>query len=374
MPNGKVNVTYYCLDDYSAEDNSHIDDLRDHGVELDYSSDQVSPEELVKRVKERAPDGVLLDLVLDERQRGRSSEARRIANAYAQALRDAMTLGQIAAMPVALWSSQKKIQGFYEVDYTAHDLYDAVLDKAELSEEAKAAEIALRLRVLAEDYPVITSSRGRGRNGLIRMLGLTTRSASALFDVRIGDHFDHDKRQTHDYARYIRTQLLDQPRPLVDRELLLARLGLAAGDQDQSLPRLLHLLADSAYVGVFSRAWERWWFALVDTWWSKNISDRPLASIKAEDRVQQLNEELNLTLRQAVPIAGCTDTRFWAMCEVEMAPVAVSESFVAASSSDRPWHDPRYISMPAAMRGENSAKVAPEERRRLEILLEQRTG
>jgi hypothetical protein len=347
-------VTYICIDDVLVDRTALIEDLTEVG---DLNIKAVDPigdiDKQIGEIEESGTDGVLLDYVL--RVKGEAKRPDRFSNSLAQQLRDNATLGIGRDKPVVLWSSAKNFRDYYEHESTARDLYDLRIDKTTVPD--KAQEIAKKLTALVSGYHEIAKYKDQNRDGLILMLGVSVEEAADILDPRVGDPFVLKKtRPEHEYARYIIHDLLSQPNPLVDEELLLARLGVDSGrSKERDLAAIFEELASCTYRGAFHDGWQRWWWQRVWDWWTKKCGTRSLQEMPSDRRVALLNEKGGLALIAAEPIEKTYSTAYWSVCEVYRRPLDPTDGFQASNSSVQPWHDARYLSGKAALAFEGLA-------------------
>jgi len=361
---------YYCLDDVPESRHAILQNLRSAGepreLTLTYASKRISSEDLVSVLADNPCDGVILDLLLTFRGEG---AFKSISNAYAQAIRDAVALDRISDIPIVLWSSAQKYDQYYEPEPTGHDLYDWRIEKSSLAEgPGQLQQTVTTLLSLASGYKKLSEHKRQGRAGLAAMLDVKGKAFTRL-DPRIGDRYVGKRTAPcHDYARYIRKQPLEQPRPLVDERLLGARLGIDIDSPGDGWAVVQAALSQAKYTGIFGDAWQRWWWDGVEEWWRSLDSERRvLSELPARLRVTCINDALRTSLRAAEPIEGCSDHRFWAVCEIRKKPVALSDAFESSLTSDLRWHDARYVSVPAALDAPDEA-VTPVERAKLHVL------
>lgn len=341
-------VTYICIDDSAVERKALIEDLTEAGNVKINAADPIGDiEKQVSEIEAGEIDGVLLDYVL--RVRGESKTPERVSNSLAQQLRDNATLGIGSDKPIVLWSSAANFRDYYEHESTARDLYDLRVNKTTVSEDAE--DVAQKLVALVEGYREIEKHKGRAREGLILMLGLTVDEAGDILDPRVGDPFSLEKqRPAHEYARYIIQEILNEPNPLVDEPLLLARFGVDAKNSNQEqVKALFDALAGCEYKGAFHSGWRRWWWQRAWDWWSNECGSRNLQEMPAERRVSLLNEKRGWSLVSAKPIEEGYGSAYWAMCEAYHEPLDPTDGFQASNSSVLPWHDARYLSAKAAL-------------------------
>lgn len=359
-------MRYFCLDDVAESQHSGLSALRTAGrkagLEISYSSERVSPDgELVSLLANDPPDGVLLDLLLTFHTGGASTT---VSHAHAQAIRDAVLLDKLPDVPIVLWSSAQKLDKYYQKEPTAYDLYDQRFDKAGIADRRGAEYAVRKMMSLSRGYATIGKKRDLGEDGIRQMVALTKREYVNL-DLRI---FDRYRRFTdapaHDYARFIKTQLLGHPRPIVNERLLAARMGISIDDVGSGWERVKEAVGKFRYKGVFGDGWDRWWWGPTEAWLQSLGFSRPVFDVPASERVQKINKEVGVRLEPAAPIDGCHDERYWGVCERTNRPVALSDALESAMTSELRWHDARYISKPQAMRRLNEVAVVDRQRLR----------
>ncbi len=86
-------------------------------------------EDLVVTIRQADPDGLILDLRLDEEADPEGHRARYRGTTLAQDLRTRMSEGDIRSIPIALWSIDWKLKNSFLRDDTVQDLFDQVYDK-----------------------------------------------------------------------------------------------------------------------------------------------------------------------------------------------------------------------------------------------------
>jgi CheY-like chemotaxis protein len=327
------------VDDVDASRNSVLARLNERGIDaVCVELDEV--ERLADKINQAKPDCILLDLVLTE-----SGQVRYRSHVLARVLRDRAIDKSSPEVPIVLYSSAPKFKSFYDTDQTSHELYDYRFDK-----EGMQSEIASAIRILeglAEAYGTLAPTK-RDRSALIAAL---RRPEGIELDPRIGDRFTNvGQYPIFELVGYTMRELIEQPYPLIDKNLLAARLGLDLGKSPDA-DALFSALPDAArYRGVCSGGFERWWWQVVESWLNI-VAEGAFRSLIAADRVAMLQKLTKVkALDPAAPIRDNYQTAYWTWCEAYHRPLDLADAFIASNSSREPWHDHRYLSLEAALR------------------------
>ena len=102
----------------------------------------------------------------------------------------------------------------------------------------------------------------------------------------------------HQVARDILRYVINRQRLLLDKDNLLAQLGVAKTGQD--VDAILDILKTDQvlYTGIFSEGWTRWWLHRLQDWGDELCSES-LGNMTASARVSCLNNKLGLKLSAA---------------------------------------------------------------------------
>jgi hypothetical protein len=400
-------VRYIFVDDAVGGEQENLQPLIDnveYGGDGEVQVDPVYPDdfgEQRKRLGREDPDGVILDLRLDEfapskeeERKGRRKQNYR-ALGLAQEIRTRATEGNVGEFPIVLWSYDDKLKRSYTKDDTGHDLFDLKCLKEDLRDIEKAGKIAERLLSLSEGYEKILDTRSRkGGPGaqFYKFLGFD--SDPGFLDPRILAYFEG--RDTpipaHEYARFILTQLLESPDhlkhpleisgPLIPEDILAARLGVDVEQSDGWSQVLNSLPEEARYDGPFSEGWERWWAIPLEEWWdSLSDSSSPLRRIEAERRVEILKQNLDIgDLVPATPTSEGYSSEFWTVCQGSSSspvkdPLDPIDGFTLAQKNKQPWQDELYISEERAIEGihfEKGYQIDPLEKNLLDEMKQKR--
>jgi len=326
------------VDDVAADRNPIYARLIERGIDAVEISLNADVEKVADDIEQIDPDCVLLDFVLTESRRVRFR-----SHVLARALRDRALDGG-RPMPVVLYSSAPKFKQFYDTDQTSHELYDYRFDKEQMQGDLDGALCILR--ELRRAYNVFIEA-GSDRAGLIKALECP---AGIVLDNRMGHRFaGSGSYPVGELVGYCVREIIEQPHPLVDEKLLAARLGVELNESSRAL--IAKLPQEAVYRGVCCRAFERWWWQVVDEFLF-GLSGEPFRAIFAPERVELLQKKLLVNgLVAASPIQEKYQTTFWSVCEGYQRPVDINDAFVASNSSTEAWHDRRYLSIDAALRG-----------------------
>lgn len=325
-------------------------------------------EQIIALDKDSSIDGLMLDLRLDQSVGDNGESADYRAGALAQQIRTLATEKKISAFPIFLWSIDAKLSKSFNKDNTSQMLFDMVILKGELPDNASLVE--KRLASVAKAYKDIAASLKKS-NSFFDLLQLPE-ADRCLMNPRIGEEFAQGPKSfpVHVYASYILNEIILMAGPLIDESLLCARLGL---DSNQSsLSGLFENLdAKCQYEGPFGDAWKRWWWPLVEKWWlSLDEHGKPMTSLPAPDRVDVLKKKLKLKgLVAAKPYANGYGQYFSTVCQALEFPLDPIDGFVIASSGMKPWQDKCYLSREAALnRSKYNVRVEldPFEKERLQ--------
>lgn len=382
-----MSKTFLLIDDEAKSDASTapyaeaIADASQGSLKVD-SYLPASIEEVLEFIAAKKPDGLLLDVAFTNALIEGHTPLPYDGIALAQQIRTLQTRGarhgasSLPEFPLVRFSKADVIREYVSGDTTSDDLFDERIDKAAIIHHA--IPVAQRLLSLAEDYPAISTYAAGEKTdeALGRLLGreeafLSRIDARTLLGLRRSD------APAHVLSRYITGPLLGRPGPLIDEQLLAVRLGVDPG-KSEDWPKLLSLLATTAYGGVFAQGYRRWWMALVLDWWSGQIDgERPPYRLGTVDRVSALLAKSGL--QNLIPIAENPDspgTKFWHLCVKSPSPMPVDPAFgfpLMPEWGQETWHDVDYLCLEEAMRDSRNPRLGPTERNRLAKLRKGKT-
>lgn len=321
--------------------------------------------EFVKKLKDY--QGLILDWRLDvisDPEREQKFTFR--AGALAQEIRNRENDEKepIVPFPIVLWSTQEKLAASFNRDHTAHDLFDGKYVKDDISENPK--KIRQELISLVSGYEIISKFVKKAKRSFSELIG----GEKNIIDIRVQERFSNDHFPVHEYARFIRRELIDRPGLLIDESRLAARLGIDK-DVSKDWNNLVDLLSGYKYTGPFHEAWPRWWvYAIEKTWWTTILEQkRPLGLLSAEERVKSIKEKTQLKkIIPAKPIMPNYHSRFHTICEHCQKPLDPVDGVILAEKEPEPWQERKYISLDVALERREGFDPHPTELERLRNL------
>ncbi|HEW97870.1 MAG: hypothetical protein DRR16_28440 [Candidatus Parabeggiatoa sp. nov. 3] len=230
-------------------------------------------------------------LALDYRLNNRSGKLGYTAGALAQQLRELATDSIALDFPIVLLSSQDDLKAFCN-NLTAHNLFDLSLTKEQLPDDTRLSQ---KMLSLVKGYKYLIKNWHKPERWS-HILGLKTAERLRIAYQAIREL---DKLQApHQVARDILRYVINRPGILLDKDNVLAELGIAKTGKD--IESLLEILQTDKvmYTGIFAEGWTRWWEHRLEEW-GKGISDEHLGNLTAKQRVSCLNSKLGLKLSPA---------------------------------------------------------------------------
>lgn len=364
---------YLCIDDETdANIAPFLESLRRGCQDLDFAHE--NPKEfdvMISFIKDESPDGLLLDLRLDDLPNSDGKKVKYKATSLAQELRTKMTEGTICPFPIVLWSVDGNYKKSYERDKTAHDIFDAVYYKGHISDYHK--KYSKELMALCDGYSYISKKISPGRV-LHKALDIDYDELCNL-DPRIGGVLLTDTKHypIHIYVQFLLKKFLKYPGPVVDEALLAARLGIdIKNSKDWGVLCSKHL-KDAEYTGAFSALESRWWMHRIDRWWNKISSgNKPLRSIPASLRAALISQKTKLKdLVAAKPIEPGYSDQFWTVCKVSSNAALAPQDGVAILTAKEEWQENEYVSLNAVFERKHTDlyKISPLETSRITRLI-----
>lgn len=326
---------------------------------------------LLKLIKDKNPDGIMLDLRLDEAANATGHRVDFRGTSVAQELRTRMTEGKIRNIPIVLWSVFRKLVKSYRHDSTSHDLFDAVYDK-EKDVTDDPERVSRELIALHTGYTEI-EQLGSREFRTADLLGIKENDV-ALLDPRFAEFLQAStKIPSHEIARSLLQTLIVPVGPLLDEGFVGARLGIDIPASSDWTKLLSKIDTASKYTGLFGEGWPRWWNIRLLSWW-ESLKGRPgkLQRTDAKQRVQFLKKHFGLSkLTPASVIDKGYAATFWTICQALGRPLDPANGLRIVSTPALPFHEPLYISIKAALERKhvaNELQIDPLELHRFERL------
>ena len=245
---------------------------------------------LAAEIVRRKPAIVALDYRLDEAPEDLGADDVYKGSALAQHLRDGAVSNPSSDFPIVLVSTEDKLEKLYTPDKTAHDLFDRVYRKDNLTSDRSS--IRAELIALANGYVE-----------LIKRIGKFDPYEVLAADREIEDlnfqelvlAFERSEAP-HLISNYVLRQVIDRPGLLFDKYDAAARLGVSPASFVTLVPMLD--AAGLTYRGLYSEGWQRWWAGRLLDWAEKLFQARP-SSLSASTRSTALSEAMGVQLETA---------------------------------------------------------------------------
>jgi len=299
-------------------------------------------------------DGIILDLKLDENQKG-ERKAFYTAPALAQQLRSKSIdkkNGFKEEFPIFLLTSKTKLIKYYTSDKVSHDLFDrCYIKEPNFGESGKLFEKEIHSFILA--YKTIKKAKN-----FYDLLGIEDSNI-----IKIVFEYTFKGSLVADKAKFIYKKIIKKSGILIDDKILAARLGIDL-QKSSDWELLKKKLRKIQYSGIYGDCFERWWMHLLNEWWKKNISSINLASLAAKERVDLLKKSLKIkNLKDAKLIPKTSSTRYWTICQSLLRPIDPDDGFRLRKSNPESWQDMEYITLESYFEG----KIKPQDIHPIEI-------
>lgn len=283
-------------------------------------------------------DGVLLDLRLDEYKDNEGKHSNFTATEFSQHIRTLVTKKELTKdLPIVLFSTDEKMRQVYSTDLSSHNLFDRYLTKKNTPENASE-----KLFSLAAGYTEISKSQ----KDIAKLIGLENLSN---IDSRIFSRFSENKEKVppHEFAQVILKDLIYVTGPLINEDILSARLGINKSNSSE-WQEVKKLFEPAKYKGVFSGGWNRWWMFEVNNLF-ETYSGTYLSHLNAPQRVEVLQKSISSPkLTAAEPIKLNTSSRYTTICKAYERPLDEMEGFrVYSSTEPKQWQEYEYTSLEA---------------------------
>ena len=365
-------INYLCIDDEPEVEILPLLkslELATRGLKFSF----INPDDFentAQLIGSKRPDGLLLDLRLDDKANCSGKKARYKAMSLAQHLRTKMTEDKSLSFPIVLWSIDGNFKKSYNRDKTAHDIFDAVYHKGNVSKDCE--QLANELVDLVKGYEFIGERLSRGKV-LYKILGLSSDDEMKSLDPRMGGKFARMHAfPIHVYAQFLLKTFLRYPGPVINELHLASRLGINVALSNDWVTLLDKKLKGAEYKGAFCKSHPRWWMHEVDKWWNKiSEGNFPLRSLSASERVDLIKKKTKLIdIVAAEPIADGYSDKFWTVCEVLKVPLSPNDG-IKIVSCDEDWQESEYVSLKGRLERIDfeSYEINPLEIQRLKRLI-----
>jgi hypothetical protein len=342
------------IDDKVEEARSFRDELvrGDPGLEIVVLGAEAGRTALL--TGEHKPAGVLMDVDL-------SSEAgvHGTGLGIAQDVRAKQKAATLVEFPIVRFAYPGPVQLNVGGDPASDDLFDDKIQKNEVGKRPQ--EVQQRLRRANSVYRALVGLKPRERDGAIsRLLGIKdVRVAEWAHAELISRLADGLSQAAHVAAgTYLRT-CLSGTGMLIDRPLLLMRLGVSQQLNAAHWDKVEDFAGDFRFGGVGAEELPRWWArGLDEIWYDIADAEEPLSMTTISDRVRLLSGHIGCELPPLTMPEGSVGDRPWRWCTLSLENdpadrVPVEPKYgvrVSARTDLPPWMDPLVASLGAASR------------------------
>jgi hypothetical protein len=313
-------------------------------------------------------DGLLLDWGLT-RQNEQGENPNFTVEALAQQIRRLSIEGLELKkdFPIVLCSAQYNFNKIYDKELSSHDLFDLVFEKDSFNDELE--KVVRELAELAKGYKELRSLIDY-TNIPVTIKKIFKADITSV-DYRVVDYLEKlikEKKPIHEISRFLLSKVICANGQLINEDILAARLGMNLLEQGkQQWEQLLIELKTTAYEGIFSSGWRKWWMSRLETWWERNFNSL-ISDSNASEKVAMLSSKFNVKLISAKRAQYSNSDLFWTVCSQTKVPIALEDGVLKAAPIDKsPWEDDEFFSMAVALEKDLS-EIHPLERERVEKL------
>ena len=288
-------------------------------------------------------DGLLLDWSLNNKNE-EGINANYNVEALAQQLRRYIIDNEKIRkdFPIVICSADYRFKEIFCKEVSGHDLFDLVFEKDDF--DLYQDRIISQLEDLAHSYKIIANQK--------TVKDIFNLKNTNQLDYRVLDYLETQINQpTHEIARFIFEKIINSNGVLIDEFLLASRLGVDIIDNSNSKDwlKLLEIIEEALYKGVFSSGWPRWWMIKINEFWELNF-EISLGNLSAEKRVQLLNEKFELNLVPAKIREKGSSNYFWVICKKTKYPLSIDDAILSTSDINKSsWEEDEYFSIESAL-------------------------
>lgn len=310
-------------------------DLIDFGFEVDVNN--ADDFETVIDQFANQYDAFIIDYRLTD-NRGRFD-----APSYAQTLRTKTKKIVHKDAPIILISNEVNFVEIFN-DFTSKDLFDFTVTKEDFRKDL--AKYAKKITAYINAYDKISSAQFN----LNKILAFDSNiKLDSKLDYRFIDMITNDRfnGNIYKYCLLVADSLLSAIGPLIGEDILSSRLGVSKDSKDWKI--LLEKMDQFKYKGILSDYYDRWWMEDILNWWSEISEGKSLRRLTSVERTNFLKIYLSLDLTPINPVEFCNSYNFWSICMETKMPIDPSEGYIIQRKDLKPWQEPEYISLKAAL-------------------------
>lgn len=304
------------------EDKTYARLLNTRG-ELTFDTQDVMPlTDQSQSIRAAKPDIVALDYRLDEVTEGIDAGHTYKGSALAQLLRDATIEEPQSDFGIVLVSNEQKLKKLFHPDKTAHDLFDAVYGKEELTRDR--ARVSAEVLALAVGYQVLRGLAAPYPPAVVLSAGADEIDQLEAQEIAVSFA---DASAPHIVSKIVLKNFIRRAGVLVDHDDARALLGLDA----VSFGRLESILNDAGcdYRGIFNGGWPRWWRSRLEGWAFRMLGVQ-LLDLTGHERAGVIHAVTGLDMQPAAsPWNDRTDEYFAFACSSCRRPTETRHSLAA---------------------------------------------
>lgn len=279
-------------------------------------------------------DGLLIDWRLGDLVKYDSE-------ALAQHIRTLVNNGTLKHdIPVLLCSANSKFQENYGRDDSSHNLFLTTYEKDVIANQAE--RVSTEMNSLAEAFKSVQ------KNDNVDVKSLLALRQEISIDLRLIEEVTAliNNRIPHNFVRFILNEVVEKPGPLIDEDILAARLGIDLKRSPDWTRLQNEYLSTFSYNGILHEGWRRWWAEGFENWWKSQISTTNPKGRAAKQRVKLLIEKTGLTgLTFAEKQKFSFGTEYWTRCVITKLPLDPLDGLrVIPPTPQLPWQEEQFVS------------------------------
>lgn len=315
------------------ETDSRKKDLENLGYKVEKFDPTPNLNDLFKVLKPDI-DAVVLDYRLTDGVNNACFDAPTIAQTLRTKHKD-----DNKGIPLILMSNEEIKVSEFDKDFTSQDLFDFVLTKENFTRNMEYFKNKL-------DSFICAYQKIKTEDNLDKILGLG--EGEINLNLRFISAFDQSGNNQFQVSSLVYDDLLCSIGLTVGEDVLSARLGISKTSEDWL--RLLILLENALYKGVFSDFKKRWWMEKINFWWKEFISETiPIKRLNAEERADLIKKQLGFNNLTAITkTKHSTSSNFWTICKYSFAPIDPFDG-VELLKDYLPWQEKKYLSIDSAL-------------------------
>ncbi|TVL16724.1 hypothetical protein AYI92_15065 [Shewanella xiamenensis] len=352
----KMLIRYLYIDDDHQNDIQPLINELEHFGEGKVQIEHIrvrTMKEIVRKFSSDKFDGLIIDQKLDAANEY-GNTADYWGTSLAQNFRTEMIGREIDSAPIILLSNEDVFVQYYDLDESAHNLFDYAVKKRNVASSSEYAckvskiiiALAIAYKHAREDVlPNIATLYSKPFE-LLEPLLKWDEAVFKYTDNRFVEYIQTKSHDIHTLISLLLNNFVYSAGILITEEMLATKLGVDIS-RSADWERLKGLLNGYKYQGVFSELKERWWFSRIEDWWLENYPEgQVLRAMKASERVDALKKFTLLTdINAIIPkySNGKQSEKFWVNCIVSGTPLDPYDALIAKAVDLKPWEQKIYL-------------------------------